>query len=180
MKIYYSNYLRIYSSFSPIVLHLLMKNRLELFIIIFNFVRCCFTKLNVMQERLLQLLAAENISQSEFAQKIGVSGSNVTHIISGRNNPSYEFLLRVASHYPTVNIEWLLLGKGKMYRESPAPSALISAAEGPLDAPLYGEDENIAATQRSNIPFDTHQSSVNQRKAVRVTVYYDDGTFQDL
>lgn len=133
-----------------------------------------------MQERLLQLLAAENISQSEFAQKIGVSGSNVTHIISGRNNPSYEFLLRVASHYPAVNIEWLLLGKGKMYRDTPPLSAPSSAAEGPSDGTLYDEEENIAATQHPDTPSDMSQTPVNQRKAVRVTIYYDDGTFQDL
>ncbi len=133
-----------------------------------------------MQERLLQLLAAENISQSEFAQKIGVSGSNVTHIISGRNNPSYEFLIRVASHYPAVNLDWLLLGKGKMYRESPAAAAAISPAEVPSDGTLFDDDENIAFSERQDTPSDTPKDSDNQRKAVRVTVFYDDGTFQDL
>ncbi len=133
-----------------------------------------------MQERILQLLAAENISQTEFAQRIGVSGSNVTHIISGRNNPSYEFILRVASHFPAVNLDWLLLGKGKMYRDTPLPSPSISAGEGLFDGQSYDNGENIEFSEGLNPPADVVKPTENQRKAVRVTIFYDDGSFQDL
>ncbi len=133
-----------------------------------------------MQERILQLLAAENISQTEFAQRIGVSGSNVTHIISGRNNPSYEFILRVASHFPAVNLDWLLLGKGKMYRDTPLPSPSISAGEGLFDGQSYDNAENIEFSEGLNPPADVVKPTENQRKAVRVTIFYDDGSFQDL
>ena len=132
-----------------------------------------------MQERILQLLAAENISQTEFAQKIGVSGSNVTHIINGRNNPSYEFILRVASHFPAVNLDWLLLGKGKMYRDAPLNPS-ISAREGLFDGHMYDNDANIAFPEGSTPLSNEPKSSENQRKTVRVTIFYDDGSFQDL
>jgi len=133
-----------------------------------------------MQERILQLLTAENISQSEFAQKIGVSGSNVTHIINGRNNPSYEFILRVASHFPAVNLDWLLLGKGKMYRDTPLAAPSISAGERPSDDTLYEKEENIEFSASSTPLPNAPKCAENQRKAVRITIFYDDGSFQDL
>ena len=133
-----------------------------------------------MRERILQLLAAENISQSEFAQKIGVSSSNVTHIINGRNNPSYEFIYRVASHFPAVNLDWLLLGKGKMYRETPLSTPAISAGEGLFDGQTYDNEENIEFSEGLLPPEIEAKSTENQRKAVRVTIFYDDGSFQDL
>lgn len=78
-----------------------------------------------MLDRLLQFLAAENISKSQFADLIGVSKANVTHILSGRNKPSYEFIEHLCSHFPGLNLEWLVSGRGKMYKgdndPSPAP-----------------------------------------------------------
>lgn len=128
----------------------------------------------------MQLLSAENISQTEFAQRIGVSGSNVTHIISGRNNPSYEFILRVASHFPAVNLDWLLLGKGKMYRDTPLSTPSISAGEEPQDDIPYDNAENIAFSEGLTTLPKAAKPTENQRKAVRVSIFFDDGSFQDL
>lgn len=133
-----------------------------------------------MQNRILQLLTAENISQTEFARKIGVSGPNVTHIISGRNKPSYDFILRIATAYPALNLEWLLFGKGKMYKEKgPAPPVEPVQQYAP-DGTLFTFDENIEATPAPTPPQVEVKPTENQRKAIRVTVFYDDGTFQDL
>ncbi|MBP5397985.1 MAG: helix-turn-helix transcriptional regulator [Bacteroidales bacterium] len=133
-----------------------------------------------MQTRLLQFLSAENLTQAEFAKKLGVSGPNVTHIISGRNKPSYDFLLSLANHYPALNMEWMLLGKGKMYKEN-APVLPPEEPENGLfdDLPVENEDE-MASTIDINTLDNKSQDSANQRKAVRVTIFYDDGSFQDL
>jgi transcriptional regulator with XRE-family HTH domain len=72
-----------------------------------------------MNGRLQQFLLAENISQSQFADRIGVGRASISHILAGRNKPGYEFLENLARAYPNLNLEWLLLGKGKMYKTSP-------------------------------------------------------------
>ena len=69
-----------------------------------------------MNRRLLQFLAAENISQAAFADKIHVARASVSHILKGRNKPGYDFFEGVTRNYPSLNLEWLLTGKGKMYR----------------------------------------------------------------
>ena len=72
-----------------------------------------------MNSRLLQFLNAENITQAQFADSIGVTRASISHIISGRNKPSYEFISEMMKKYPRLNPEWLILGKGRMYNDRP-------------------------------------------------------------
>ncbi len=71
-----------------------------------------------MNSRLLQFLNAENITQAQFADSIGVARASISHIISGRNKPSYEFISAMMKQYPQLNPEWLILGKGRMYSDT--------------------------------------------------------------
>ncbi len=71
-----------------------------------------------MNSRLLQFLNAENITQAQFADSIGVTRASISHIIAGRNKPSYEFISVMMKKYPRLNPEWLILGRGRMYNDS--------------------------------------------------------------
>lgn len=106
-----------------------------------------------MNERILSFLEAENISQAQFADSIGVARASVSHIISGRNKPGFDFIERTARRYPLLSLEWLITGKGPMYN-SPADRMLTGATN----------SESIASG----------------RKISRVTVFFDDGTFEEF
>ena len=71
-----------------------------------------------MNIRISQFLNAENITQAQFADTIGVARASISHIIAGRNKPSYDFITSVLKHYPRLNPYWLMLGKGRMYIDS--------------------------------------------------------------
>ncbi|MGN1217623.1 MAG: helix-turn-helix domain-containing protein, partial [Phocaeicola sp.] len=71
-----------------------------------------------MNTRLKQFMAAENITQSQLADSLNVVRASVSHILSGRNNPSYEFIKALMTRYPRLNMEWLMFGKGKMYKDA--------------------------------------------------------------
>ena len=75
-----------------------------------------------MNTRLSRFLAAENITRSQFADSIGVARASISHIISGRNKPSYEFIAAMLKRYPQINPDWLILGTGKMYRDMSKPT----------------------------------------------------------
>ena len=68
-----------------------------------------------MNRRLSQFLQAENISQTQLADTLQVTRASVSHILSGRNKPGYDFLESLHLHYPELNFEWLISGKGQMY-----------------------------------------------------------------
>lgn len=68
-----------------------------------------------MKDRIAQFLISENISSAEFADRIGVQRSSVSHILNERNSPSTSFVQKMLSNYKNVNPRWLLLGEGSMY-----------------------------------------------------------------
>lgn len=163
-----------------------------------------FVTLNIttMNTRLKQFLAAENISQSQFADTIKVVRASVSHVLSGRNNPSYEFMRAIMLSYPQLNMEWLMIGKGKMYKEAPASS---NAPEQPAHIPSdllfsdYELDEPIEIAPESNKSERQHtaevsvqtsteintlkeitQTIVKQRNVSKIIIMFDDGTFQEM
>lgn len=70
-----------------------------------------------MKDRILQIMKSASLSNAEFAEKIGISTSSLSHIFSGRNNPSLDVVMRIHKSYPTININWLLYGEGEMTQE---------------------------------------------------------------
>lgn len=70
-----------------------------------------------MKERLLEFLKAENKSSAQLAEEIGVQASGISHILSGRNNPSLDFVLKMLEKYQFLSTDWLLFGKGSMYKD---------------------------------------------------------------
>lgn len=82
-----------------------------------------------MNERLQQFLAAENLTQAQFAESINVAPAGVSHILAGRNKPGYDFIYNMLRRYPDLNIEWLLTGKGKMYKSLATLAAQTAAAQ---------------------------------------------------
>ena len=69
-----------------------------------------------MNNRLQQFLELENITPARLADTLGVQRSGLSHILSGRNKPGYEFLTKLLTKFPHINSDWLLLGKGKPYK----------------------------------------------------------------
>ena len=60
-------------------------------------------------------MKSQNLTSSQFADKLGVQRSGMSHILSGRNKPSLDFVLKVLAGFPDLDPQWLLQGKGKMY-----------------------------------------------------------------
>lgn len=71
-----------------------------------------------MKDQLIKILTHFNISATRFAEEIGVQRSSISHILSGRNKPSYDFILKVLEKYPGIDPYWLLTGKGTMMGET--------------------------------------------------------------
>ena len=71
-----------------------------------------------MKERLLEFLKNENKSSAQLAEEIGVQASGISHILSGRNNPSLDFVLKMLEKYQFISTDWLLFGRGSMYTET--------------------------------------------------------------
>ena len=69
-----------------------------------------------MREKLLKLMKSEKLSSSRLAEILEIQPSSISHILSGRNKPSYDFLVKILRRFPTLNPDWLLLDAEQMYR----------------------------------------------------------------
>ena len=160
-----------------------------------------------MNTRLKQFIAAENITQSQFAEKIQVVRASVSHVLSGRNNPGYDFIKAIMLAYPSLNIEWLMLGKGKMYKDTKSEQQTNTLPEPIHEGSLFYDEEqdlyedtaeqniftsaqnfytepqkeaNNAALKQTFTTGNTQQVTIRQRKATKVIVFFDDGTYQEM
>ncbi len=145
-----------------------------------------------MNTRLKQFLAAENITQAQFADTINVVRASVSHILSGRNNPSYDFIKAMMASYPNLNMEWLMFGKGKMYKDAqnsdfdlfPHEEDLAALPATPQESDIIDhETDLIEPTLPStdiNTLNNTPKPSVKQRKVSKIIILFDDGTYQEL
>ncbi len=149
-----------------------------------------------MNRRLEQFLRAENISQSQFADSIGVARASVSHILSGRNKPGFDFLLNTAKAYPALNLEWLITGKGRMYASGKAASSLFEDDEGsiaprvtqvretsPADISASRQDdgfsEHNAPKAKASTLVNNTQTLDNERNISKIVIFFDDNTFQE-
>lgn len=69
-----------------------------------------------MKDRIIKFLEIEQISAAKFADDIGVQRSSISHILSGRNNPSFEFIQKMLTKYKKLNAEWLIMGTGNIFK----------------------------------------------------------------
>lgn len=82
-----------------------------------------------MVDRINLLLKAKNKSSRQFAEEIGIQPSGMSHILSGRNNPSLDFVMKVVKRWPEININWLMFGKGEMYVSSNGTQSVPDATK---------------------------------------------------
>ncbi|MGB0254573.1 MAG: helix-turn-helix domain-containing protein [Flavobacteriaceae bacterium] len=122
--------------------------------------------------RIRNVIEESELSSAAFADKIGVQRSSISHILSGRNKPSLDFILKVLDAFPTLDSDWLLLGKDS----SQTPNAPIPSSLFPEEVPKESAQKEIvqpSSLQHEEIQ-EAHTSS--DKEVERVTVFYTDGT----
>ncbi len=82
-----------------------------------------------MKDRLLKFMNSEQLSSARFAEIIGVQPSSISHILSGRNKPGFDFIQKILGNYPSLNAEWLILGRGQMHKQAIVQGDLFSGIQ---------------------------------------------------
>ena len=101
-----------------------------------------------MNRRFQTILDLENLSPAQLADRLGVQRSGISHILSGRNKPSFELLQRVVQSFPEISAEWLITGNGKPLKEQ-NQAAASGAASGAANSRSYGTTPSISPSTTS-------------------------------
>ena len=135
-----------------------------------------------MNRRLQQFLELEQLKPAQFADIMGIQRANVSHILSGRNKPSFEFIQKFLLKFPSVNPDWFLLGKGKPFREQDQPASPLPSDNGDL---FSGQSGHIDISSPQEIMDDNDVEPrtlprISAKEVRRITLFYSDGTFQEF
>lgn len=152
--------------------------------------------------RLNDILAHFELTPSQFADLTGIQRSNFSHIISERNKPSLDFVLKIIETFPTLNLYWLLLGKGTMFKQKSTTEETISALPPTVSEPQKETIETEQYTQKfiiaeENKPIENHTSAIDlaSESAIpeeelsspvskdtpeEIILFYKDGTFKSF
>jgi len=135
-----------------------------------------------MKDRIIQFLNANNLNSTKFADQIGVQRSSISHILSGRNKPSYDFIEKMLLTYPKLNAQWLITGKGNMFTDQPSLFNEPKADKNLTQRELFiqNEIENIPVItkpekEKENIE---SKSDFSAKQIEKVMIFYNDGTFK--
>ncbi len=144
-----------------------------------------------MKEKLQILIQTENLTPSGLARRLDVNPPVISHILKGRNQPSYELIRRIVTRFPKINPYWLLGDSDDMYNSTPVQSTNEPPAQNELFPISTGKnneepfDMKYPASESADI-FDMpeqHPSSQNRTDAPeidRIIIAYKNGTFESL
>lgn len=107
------------------------------------------------------IMDSHKLNAGSFADKIGVQRSNVSHVLSGRNKPSFDFIEKLLLAFPRVSAEWLFTGRqGKKEMENLDKNDTQSVAK-------TGKDFSVAV----------NEGKITGKRIVKTLVFYEDFTF---
>ncbi len=133
-----------------------------------------------MKERIIKIMEREQMGQAQFASTIGIQRAAMSHIISGRNNPSLDVMTKILHRYPQINPDWLLLGKGEMLRDSTLfMESTGDIAKYPPQIQMIPDSYQELPFQESRKEFDNSEKTWESPPKVvsKIMVFYSDNTY---
>ncbi len=150
----------------------------------------------MIRERIKQLIDLLQISNTEFAENVGVQASSISHLVSGRNKPSIDFVQKLHNRYPEVDTNWLLFGEGEamssdsQHKTSPTPT-VVQESEDPT--PYTPKSAEKSSSKMSHLEALSMQStdqvtgenpvahSHRLEKGIKnIIIFYHEGTFESF
>ena len=135
-----------------------------------------------MKDRIAHIIRAQNLTAAEFALRLGIQPSNVSHLLSGRNNPSLDFIKKLKETFPEYALDWIVMGVGPMTVSE--PYVRIPTEESPSSFPSQEEKslpevaDSIVAHQVETP--DTRSLSSIHPNVNMIILVYEDQSFEVL
>ncbi len=122
--------------------------------------------------RLQKIIDFYNISATELSNQISFNRSTICHLLSGRNKPSLDFVMKVLQKFPEVELYWLLNGKGSFPAVKSTPNSILTLSKNKL--PTEKEDHLTKEVDFSEVI----SNSINDTDIDRIVIFFKNGTFK--
>jgi DNA-binding XRE family transcriptional regulator len=121
-----------------------------------------------------------DLSATHLADKLGIQRSTISHLLSGRNNPSIDLLRRIISNFPDINEAWLLSGHGsplkqdiKSFKDNVMKDSAQDNSNTNVNKTTIGQTESTDVNSSM-----LKETDVNNAEIEQILVFYTDGTFK--
>ncbi len=111
-----------------------------------------------------------HVNASVLADKIGIQRSGLSHILSGRNKPSLEFILKIIDVFPEVDFYWLTLGKGSFPKSNEVEKT-------PVQKEIIFQEEKKTPS-KIEIPTPT-PTQISSNEIEKIVFFYKNGSFKE-
>lgn len=153
-----------------------------------------------INDKIKQILIDRNFSPSYFADEIGVQRSSISHILSGRNRPSFDIIQKIIRRFPDLGYEWIMEDdQQNMPPVSTAPAPYRqggtapaterynmgysnSSAQPASSSVPRSRPRELAPTQPETLPEDDFavEDSGAEKRVERILLFYTDGSFREF
>ena len=142
-------------------------------------------------KRLEIILDYYNLSASAFDDKISVQRSSLSHLLSGRNKPSLDFIIKVIEVFPEVDLYWILNGKGTFPKSENTSNHFEEVKSASIETPFIQTElespDLFSATASKNFEKEIQPTEINHHTPTantsgtieRIVIFYKDGTFKN-
>jgi hypothetical protein len=130
-----------------------------------------------MKDRLIAILKHFRINASQFADEIGVQRASVSHVLSERNKPGFDFIQKILATYPSISAEWLITGQGDMLKSKNIEQFLFSEEE---EGENTIKDIKKTVKSQSKETFtvtDVNKTIIKNRNIEKIVIFYSDKSF---
>ena len=145
-----------------------------------------------MIDRIRKLIASEQMNPSKFADEIKFQRSSLSHVLSGRNKPSLDFVMKIKQRFSEVNLEWLIFGDGDMlltkqdesvhksdndstFNESDETRHLINIeSKSQTEYSSKSKEPELSTKNMESFELNTSSGMVE-----RVIIFFNNGTFKE-
>lgn len=132
-------------------------------------------------KRLEVVMDYYSLSVSAFADKIGVQRSSMSHLLSGRNKPSLDFVMKILEVFPDVDLYWILMGRGNFPKTNDEIPSEISKPSPPIPFNQnFGEDlfSTSESKEQKKSEIKKPDFNVEDSEIEKIVIFYKNGTFK--
>lgn len=131
--------------------------------------------ISTFTKRLEKILDYYSLSAAAFAEEIDFNRSTISHLLSGRNKPSLEFVMKLYQKFPEVDMDWLLFGKGSF----PSTGENLKSPDNQKQIETSNKENSLNLFSAENDTEVKRNIQVNQnvKNIERIVIFYTDGSF---
>jgi len=139
-------------------------------------------------------MRSKNLTAAQFADQLEVQRSGISHLLSGRNKPSLDFILKLKETFPEFNLDWIIQGRGPitvslksadrneqtLFDKDSSQSKIEQLADKSLEIEREVTINQIHTNKKTSPVAEEVVNNSSQKEIVKIILVYSDNTFEQL